>query len=66
MPSASIAIGTAEEGRDGVDDERDVGIFRERAANLRQRIHHAGRGFVMNQSDGVESARSPAARSTAF
>src|SRR5438477_13146171 len=43
------------EGRDGIEDERDVGIFREDAANLRQRIHHASRGLVMNQSDSVES-----------
>jgi len=43
------------EGRDGVEDKRYVGIFREGAANLRQRIHHASRGLVMNQSNGVES-----------
>src|SRR4029077_14886480 len=43
------------EGRDGVKDEGDVGILGEGAANLGQRIHHAGRGLVMNQSDGVES-----------
>src|SRR5438105_11978108 len=43
------------EGRDGIEDKRDVGIFREGAANLRQRIHHASGGLVMNQSDGVES-----------
>src|SRR5205823_9618925 len=42
------------EGRDGVEDEGDVGIFGEGTANLRQRIHHASRGLVMNQSDGVE------------
>ena len=51
---ASIGIGTAEKEETRVHDERDVGIFRERAANLRQRIHHAGGGFVMNESDGVE------------
>src|SRR5882757_10283458 len=43
------------EGRDGIEDKSDVGIFRERAANLRQRIYHASRGLVMNQSNGVES-----------
>ena len=29
-------------GRDRVEDENDVGIFRECAANFRQRIHYAG------------------------
>src|SRR5437899_8647258 len=28
--------------RDRIDDQNDVGIFCERAANLRQRIHYAG------------------------
>ncbi len=44
----------AGEGGNGIDDQRDIGIFRERAANLRQGIHHAGRGFAVNQDDGVE------------
>lgn len=30
------------EGGNGVDDQGDVGVLRERATNLRQRIHHAG------------------------
>ena len=37
-------------GRDGVNDEGDVGILGEGAANFGQRIHHAGRGLVMNQT----------------
>ena len=40
--------------RNGVDDERDIWIFRERAGDFRQRIHNAGRRFVVNQRDGVE------------
>src|SRR5438876_11100833 len=44
------------EGRDGVNDERDIRIFREHGANFWQQIHHAGRGLVVNQCDGVELA----------
>ncbi len=40
--------------RDRVDDENDIGVFRERAADFRQRVHYAGRRFVMNQRHGVE------------
>src|SRR5438552_11646397 len=40
--------------RDGVDDENDAGVFRERAADSRQRVHYAGRRFVMNQRHGAE------------
>ena len=32
----------------------DVGIFRQDAAISPQRIHHAGRGFIVNQRDGIE------------
>ncbi len=49
-----MSIFTRGERRNCVENERDVGIFRERAANFRQRIHYAGRCFVVNQCDSVE------------
>ena len=60
MPSASIAIGTAENDETVSTMSATSRIFRHRATNLRQRIHHAGGGFVMNQSNGVELSRSRA------
>ena len=48
--------GDGGEGRDGVHDEHDVGVFFDHGRNVGERTEHAGGSFVVDEGDGVETA----------
>jgi hypothetical protein len=41
--------------RHAVHNEHDFGVFFDHCGNLGQRVEHSGRGFVVDEGDGVES-----------
>ena len=44
------------EGRDAIDDQRDLRIFPDDGTDFRDRIHDAGRSFIVDQRNGIEIA----------
>ena len=58
MPRSSIGIGRAENEETVSTMRATSGYFANDVADLCERIHDAGRGFVVDQGDGVEIAGS--------